>query len=142
MAYGRQFFASVMRIGAITLPIKPIASVLRSTHDSSLADAAIIGNEVGHILVFEEMVIPFDIKLEPQAFADKGNGYAGASPAEFGIAREVDAQVRSDLPLRLRGRDRPCGRREHEKNAALHSQNRLSGLFHAARTAAVSVPLD
>ena len=97
---------------------------------------------MGHILVFEEMVIPFDIKLEPQAFADKGNGYAGASPAEFGIAREVDAQVRSDLPLRLRGRDRPCGRREREKNAALNSQNRLSGLFHAARTAAVSVPLD
>ena len=108
----------------------------------SRTDAAIIGNEAGHILVFEEMVVTFDIKLEPQAFAGKGDGYAGASPAEFGIAREVDAQVRSDLPLRLRGRDRPCGRREREKNATLNSPHRLSGSFHAARTAAVSVPLD
>src|SRR4030095_4035847 len=65
------------------------------------ADAAIVGNEVGHILVFKEVVVTFDVKLEPHAFAEKGNGYAGASPAEFGIAREVDAQVRSDTPLAL-----------------------------------------
>ena len=81
---------------------------------------------MGHIFVFEEVVVTFDIELEPQAIAEKGNGYAGASPAEFGIAREVDAQVRSDHPLRLRGRDRPCDRREREKNAALNSQDRFS----------------
>jgi hypothetical protein len=82
-----------MRIGATTLPMKPIASVLRSTQDSSLGPTPqLLGNEVGHVLVFEEMVVPFNIKLEPQALADKGNGYAGASPAEFSIAREVDAQ--------------------------------------------------
>src|SRR5262245_10549355 len=56
---------------------------------TSRAAPAVICNEVGHILVFEKMVVAFDIELESRVVAEIGDGYAGsalrnsASPARL-----------------------------------------------------------
>ena len=99
----------------------PLRALARERSDHAGGEPHCVGIEVGtrpagcpataftgyqrrDVRVLEEVVVAFDINLESEPIAEKADGDARPPSTEFNVACEVDAEVRRDRPLRLRGR--------------------------------------
>ena len=72
------------------------------------------------------MLVTLEVELEPEPAAQIADGSVGPSPAELDVARDVDAEVRRDYPLRIGRRSRPGDGQHNEKKATPNSHQWFS----------------